>query len=193
VFKIRKVTTSFKYHLCIQLVLLSLIISPVYAERNISIIVKENEIWINGKYLKKESTLTDFTKILGDPDRVAKRKNVIYTYDDLGILLYQRPSSNVIRGISIVFGGQRFEFSPQASFRSRLFIGGDEVKKEYSKDAIFLNKGIQPTDYSRKYQHSSIKAYAGNIAILFNYAFAGDSQNIFVKDTVIDTIYLYRE
>jgi len=192
-FKTRKADTGFKYYLFIQFALSFLIATPVFAEDNISIIVEEDKIRINGKYLTKQSTLSDFKKILGEPDRVSKLKNIIHTYDELGILLYQRPSSNVIRGITVVFGGHRFKFSPQESFRGKLFLGGEEVNEEYSKEAIFLNKGIRPTEYSKKYKHADIKAYAGNIGILFNYAFAGDTKNVFVRDGVINTIYLYRE
>ena len=172
------------------------VLTQAFADSDVSISVNENGVLINEKYITKSSTLSDFTKILGKPDRVVNLKNTIYTYDDLGIILYQKPNSNVIKGVKITYGGHRFKFSSNEYFSGKIFIGGDEINEDYPKESIFLNNALQvnersASERSRTHLLTDIKAYSGNAAMIFHYAYAGESKNVFVRDNVIDTIYFY--
>jgi len=176
--------------------LCSFIGTQALADNDVSISVDEGEIRINGKYITKSSTLSDFKKILGEPDRTVNLKNTIHTYDELGVILYQKLGSNAITGITITYGGHRFKFSSNEYFSGKIFIGGDEVNEDYPKESIFLNKALyvserSASERSRMHLLTDIKAYSGSAAMIFHYAYAGESKNVFVRDNVIDTIYFY--
>lgn len=103
----------------------------------ITIEVRAGGVYIQGKPVTKNTTLSDYEAILGKPDRTTRLKNTIYTYDKLGLLLYQKPGQNSILSISLDLIKSNHKFSPNRSFQG-IFIVADRVLRTSFPQASLL-------------------------------------------------------
>lgn len=67
--------------------------------------------------------------------------NNIYTYDDYGILIYQKHNTNTISSLSINFIRQKYDFSPYNSFSGKL-IAGKTVDIRSDEEKLKKIKGL---------------------------------------------------
>jgi hypothetical protein len=87
----------------------------------VAVEVLKGSVFIEGKHVTRQTTLSEYQTILGKPDRVTRLfkdrvtplQNTIYTYDELGILLYQRPGAETVLSISLDLVKSNHEFSPK--------------------------------------------------------------------------------
>lgn len=68
--------------------------------------------------------------------------NNIYTYDDYGILIYQKHNTNTISSLSINFIRQKYDFSPYNSFSGKLIIAGKTVDIRSDEEKLKKIKGL---------------------------------------------------
>jgi hypothetical protein len=89
--------------------------------------ITKSGLRINDQDLVKSSKLSEYVAALGKPSRSTSLQNVIHTYDELGISLYQPLGSEEIISIALDFVQQSYAFSPKSPFRGTMTIGGTEV------------------------------------------------------------------
>jgi len=94
--------------------------------------VKGGAVYLKGQEIKGKSPLAAFEAILGKADRVADLANTIYTYDQLGLLLYQTRDQDIINEVVLVISAEDFAFSPKALFHGKLLIGDQVLTGEFS-------------------------------------------------------------
>jgi hypothetical protein len=114
--------------------------------------VRQGAVLIGGNRVSTATTLTEYHRILGKPDRTTRLKNNIYTYDKLGILLYQRPGEETISAISLDFVKWNYDFSPKNSFQGAFVVDGRVLRSDFPQSALPSLRGVQigPTDKTLK-------------------------------------------
>jgi len=94
------------------------------------IVINKDHIVINGNRLDSTSLIDDYIAILGKPDRKFEGANNIYTYDDLGIYIYENyHDGNKIIEVSIDFRKDReLDFSPKHKFKGIILLSEYNMK-----------------------------------------------------------------
>lgn len=105
----------------------------------LSIAIDKDGVSLNGRRLMNPPSSVVMQAIMGAPSRIQRRSasevermqqeegyspNTIYTYDQYGVCLYQRPGSTEIQSITIPLKAGEFSFSPKAAFSGILTISG---------------------------------------------------------------------
>jgi len=98
--------------------------------------VDENGLSINKNAFNMDSTLDDYIRVLGFPPRVTELMNTIYTYDDVGIRLYQPPDTNRIISVGIDFSNLSYQFSPRHTFRGVLIVSQLSIEPTLHSDSL---------------------------------------------------------
>lgn len=102
----------------------------------ITVEVREGGIFIEGKPVTRNATLSDYEAILGKPDRTTHLKNTIYAYDELGILLYKKPEEASIISISIDFIKSDHAFSPKKLFKGILVVADRVLRTSFPQSDL---------------------------------------------------------
>lgn len=106
--------------------------------------VQRGMVLICGNRVDRKTRLSEYERILGKPDRTNSLKyNTIYTYDALGILLYQRPGEETVLCISLNYCKPRFKFSPKTPFDGVFMVNGQAVGSDFSKSRVAGIRGVQ--------------------------------------------------
>lgn len=119
--------------------------------KNILIDVNKKGIFINSMQVNSKMQFSEIQSLLGVPDKIkiqskqesdnAYQKmgtniNNIYTYDKLGLLIYQKPNTKTISSIAIDFKKQSYSFSPKSTFQGILRINGTVISYYTSLQAL---------------------------------------------------------
>lgn len=103
----------------------------------VNIQIAENLIQVNGKQLDLPTSRAKVLELLGTPDRSTALANWIYTYDRLGIHLYEAPGSGIVSTISISMDPEEYAFSPKQGYTGQLKVGKMALNKHSKiEDAI---------------------------------------------------------
>jgi len=122
----------------------------------VAIEVRKGAVFIEGKQVTRQTTLSEYQTILGKPgrvtklfkDRVTPLQNTIYTYDDIGILLYQRPGEETVLSISLDLVKSNHEFSPKKPFQGIFVVDSQVLRPDFPQSALLELRAVQidPTD-----------------------------------------------
>jgi len=88
----------------------------------------------NNKKVSLDLTKDELKEVFGNPDRVTLKHNIIWTYDELGFMIYIEPQTLKILNITITFKKETLDFSPKEKFKGTLIIFGSAVT-EYTTSA----------------------------------------------------------
>lgn len=118
--------------------------SPAY----IAVEIRQGTVFIEGNRVTRETTLSEYQAILGKPDRVTRLQNSIHTYDDLGILLYQRPGEETVLSISLDLVKSNYKFSPKKSSQGIFIVDSQVLRPDFPQSALRDLRAVQidPTD-----------------------------------------------
>lgn len=89
-----------------------------------TVVINKNYIVIDGVRLDSASLLADYVAVLGEPDRKFEGVNNIYTFDELGLYIYENyHDKNKITEISFDFRkDSELDFSPTHKFKGSVFL-----------------------------------------------------------------------
>jgi len=111
-------------------------LKPRPASERIPIDIHGGTVFLKAHPITRETRVSDYEELLGKPDRVTHLKTTIYTYDDLGILLYQRPGENTVLSITLALATSDFEFYPKRAFDGALKIAGQALGPNTPQTAL---------------------------------------------------------
>jgi len=114
--------------------------SPKIEQRHLSI--SNGTFVVDGEQLLLP-TLEKVFKILGKPNRVYKKINTIYVWDQLGILGYTKPGDNTIFSITIELVNRDFEFSPKNSYLKDVIINSHSITHKSNRSDLKKSQLIQ--------------------------------------------------
>jgi len=127
-------------------------------KQNLIIEVTKQGVFINTKKIDTAIGFSELKKIIGEPSRTkiqtineinsVKEKmgalpNNIYTYDQYGILIYQKPNTKTISSITIDFLKQNHPFSPEKPFSGILKINAKKIDKSTSLLLLKVSVGLK--------------------------------------------------
>jgi hypothetical protein len=101
-------------------------------KEKISVRISGAALSINAREVPLPINTTRLVELLGRPDRITRLQNVILTWDNDGILAYERPDTDRVFQLSIALGMKRFEFWPSRRFSGVLTIDGARITPESS-------------------------------------------------------------
>lgn len=134
--------------------------------------VRAGTVFINGNRVNRTTKLAEYEKLLGKPDRVTAGKNTIYTYDKLGIRLYQRPGEATVLSISLDFVNSQFNFSPTNCFKGAFIVDGKPLRSDFAKAGLAGLRGVQIVQIDPSFKPLElpvIMASQGKIILTFQY------------------------
>lgn len=163
--------------------------TSVESVRQPKIVITPTGVIINSKPLNRPATLAQVQSVLGtasrvktdSPSEMAEKKrtmgvvsNTIYTYDKLGITVYQKPGSKYVGSLSIDFKNEGFTFSPSDNFTGTIAIGGKAIDKEFSLKELRLLPGIEVGESVIKKN----SAKYGSQDLIFDFGRLNESDNL---------------
>ncbi len=110
--------------------------------QNLTIEVTKQGVFINSKRIDTGIDFSELKKVIGEPSRtkiqttdeinsvketMGALPNNIYTYDQYGILVYQKPNTKSISSITIDFKKQNHLFSPEKPFSGIMKINAKNI------------------------------------------------------------------
>ena len=102
---------------------------PRPSAANLKIVIAEDAVTINGKAIPEKPLPAEMEAILGAPDRTLDLSNTLLVYDDLGLVLYVKPSIGRVTQLSIFYNRLDFDFMPANLYSGALSIYGQTVLK----------------------------------------------------------------
>lgn len=84
--------------------------------------INSNGLFINSNKITSQTKTTYIQSILGAPDRKFLKVNTIWTYDNMGVMIYINPENDKLESISLDFKKENFDFSPASTFSGELLI-----------------------------------------------------------------------
>jgi hypothetical protein len=129
-----------------------------------TIVINKDHIVINGTRLDSASLLSDYIVVLGEPDRKFEGANNIYTFDDLGIYLYENyHDGNKIIEVSFDFRKDYdFDFSPKHKFRGTILLPDYDLKLDKHTGIRKIRKKCE------KHQNKSLELEFGDSQFKFH-------------------------
>ncbi len=88
----------------------------------------------NDKKVTLDLNRDELKEVFGKPDRITLKHNIIWTYDELGFMIYIEPQTLKILNITINFKKETLDFFPKEKFKGTLIIFGSAVT-EYTTSA----------------------------------------------------------
>ncbi|MDB5131380.1 MAG: hypothetical protein JWR02_1129 [Mucilaginibacter sp.] len=136
------------------------LISWTSTKAQLVIDINKDGYFINEKKIEYPMPLKSLSSALGGDYRVFDGINTIYTYDQLGLRLYEPLGSRIVKSLFIDFVNGSYKFSSKQPFKGSLIINGHKIDKAFTKDSV---SNIQNLFFDRS---SSIKS--GYRAVTFN-------------------------
>jgi len=82
---------------------------------------------VHGATLALPTSLQSLTEIIGEPNRTSNKANIVYIWDDLGIVAYKNPAADKLHSIAVQFLNQGFDFSPNTNFTGKIILANGIV------------------------------------------------------------------
>lgn len=119
--------------------------------------ILKDGVALNNKQARLPVSYATLVKMIGKPSRTKKGENLIHTWDELGILAYQQPSSKQISEIHFCFKpDSSLSFSPKKPF-SELAMNGATLTADSSSDDVSA-AGFKKGDVFMQATAGSVKA-----------------------------------
>jgi hypothetical protein len=106
----------------------------------LTITVAETNLSINETEVTLPAVREDLFELLGKPTRESRLANTLLTWDELGLIAYEKPETREIRAISVVLGRRPHEFWPKELFAGTLIVDGAVVSAQSTVEEINGNK-----------------------------------------------------
>jgi hypothetical protein len=135
----------------------------------IAVEVREKGIYIQGEQFSKTSTLSDYENKLGKPDRTSRLSNTIYTYDELGILLYQKPNQDSIISVSVDLIKTNYPFSPKKAFNGIIIVADRAMRTTFQQSNLLTFKDVEIDPDDRALANPFTKVSYGKNTIILEY------------------------
>lgn len=101
--------------------------------------------YINGTKLTLPAQPNTLIELLGNTSRVvSKSANTIFVWDDLGVLAYKHPKSDIVHSLHISLGPRDYDFWPKRPFRGTLLLDDALVTPEATLESINRMKKGKP-------------------------------------------------
>ncbi len=114
-----------------------------FQPEELDINVTDDAIIINGNTLSLPCTLDAFAKLFGKPRATEPKTNVLYIWDNLGIICYAKAGSKVIFCLGLkTKPKENWEYHPNSPYIGKISINGESYEK------VMYN--AQNTDVSRR-------------------------------------------
>lgn len=147
----------------------------------LTIEISEKGLFLNSKKINLTVDYNEIKSIIGIPTKEkiqstseieeTKRKfgsipNNIYSYDDYGILIYQKAGEKEINSISIDFEKQDYAFSPSTEFSGILKINGKSIERSTSLSQLRKIEKLQMIESTVKVNRAKFNNH--NLIFEFN-------------------------
>lgn len=144
------------------------------AAPNIS--VSSSSIMIKGTKMPIVGYIADYKRVLGEPSKKHELSNNIYVYDDLGIALYENPTSKRIVDIALFYTFPDYVFTPKNLYTGKLDIDGKIVNGEMSIATV--KKTVPEQFFEQLFGMNWYKAEMGNVSVYINYLESGKMEKL---------------
>ena len=94
------------------------------------IVFKDRQLILRGKTLLFPFRLAELVAILGPCDRQWKRENILSTWDQAGIVVYEEFPNAPVISLSLSFQAKDHPFSPTCPFSGTIRFGGVELSAQ---------------------------------------------------------------
>jgi len=119
--------------------------------------ILQDGVTLNNKQARFPVSYATLVKMVGKPSRTKKGENLIHTWDELGILAYQQPSSKQVSEIHFCFKpDSSLSFSPKKPF-AELVMNGTTLTADSTSDDV-LAAGFKKGDVFMQATAGSVKA-----------------------------------
>ena len=145
-----------------------ILLSPSYGKVHyVAIEVREGNLFIEGQLINKQTPLEKYKEILGEPSRREIKANIIYTYDKLGLMIYQDPNTKNIDSLAIQLVKKDYSFSPK-SVLCGIFIVQDKVfRVQTSQESLKKYDFLKFTPEERSMRFPVTETKCGNLEIVY--------------------------
>lgn len=119
--------------------------------------ILKDGVALNNKQARFPVSYSTLVKMIGKPSRTKKGENLIHTWDELGILAYQQPSSKQVSELHFCFKpDSSLSFSPKKPF-SELAMNGATLTADSTSDDVAA-AGFKKGDVFMQATTGSVKA-----------------------------------
>ncbi|MBY0413309.1 MAG: SMI1/KNR4 family protein [Bdellovibrionales bacterium] len=112
----------------------------------IKIELSENNFLINNHSFKFPILIENLSKVLGEARRTVKKYNIIYSFDEHGIMAFSK-NDKTFDGIMLFYIKEKFDTSPKNVFEGEFILAGEEARSLKKKNPQQLVK-LFPEDDS---------------------------------------------
>lgn len=90
----------------------------------------ERELNINQKTLPFPLYVSQLAEVLGPPDREVMLENNVTTWDELGIMVYEKKRGEPVISFAVAFREMDFDFCPSTPYEGVVRFGGVDLKAD---------------------------------------------------------------
>lgn len=160
---------SFKGLFLTFLVLLNVGPSLCAQSPYVAVEIRSGKVYINGTHVTRETTIVEYKAILGPPDRTTTLSNTIYTYDSLGILLYQRHGEQSVLSISLELVPHKYKFSSKKPFQGVFVAENMALRSNFEQAALRSCAALTVSQDDTSLAMPVTKVRAGGIILIFEF------------------------
>ncbi|HEY6159909.1 MAG TPA: hypothetical protein VI112_01765 [Bacteroidia bacterium] len=100
-----------------------------------SIDITDGRVSIDGKTLD-DLSIRSFQEILGEPTKISKLANTIYTYSNCGICIYETPGTGMLNEMQVHFRHEKQDYAPKKNFKGVFTLQGKVISNGENYDNI---------------------------------------------------------
>ena len=127
-----------------KIIILVLVISFVMCSTEeqqllVELNIGSGDLSINGQTMKVPMTKDEYYRVLGKPDRVIDKSNVIHTWDKIGVWAYEKPKTGMISCLSLLLYDnpkRRLDFTPKSLFSGVLTFDGTRIGADTTPQSL---------------------------------------------------------
>jgi hypothetical protein len=142
---------------------------PAAGAPNTTVEIRQGAVFLGGNRVTRATSLADYEKILGHPDRVNRLKYTLHTYDKLGIRLYQQPAEQAVRSFSLDFVKANFDFSPSNAFGGAFIVDGRQLRTDFARSNLLSLSGFRLHSAFKTLDWPAVILVQGNLMLTFDY------------------------
>ncbi|MFM7024422.1 MAG: hypothetical protein ACKOXB_15750 [Flavobacteriales bacterium] len=164
------------------LLLTAILFSFAPASNTPSIVVKGGKIKMNKKVVTSDWSLAGFEAIIGKAERIRDGYNVTHTYDNMGIVLFEKktPTLGTISEVQVYFSApEANNVTPTGLYRGSMKVGGLALNASLTAEKMLQKlKKWKKTD---SYMDHSYRMTNKGLYIYFQF---NDSENTLIKASI---------
>lgn len=104
--------------------------------------IRNSTVYLNGTQIKLPVEANELEKLIGKADRTFEGARKVSTWDDLGLIAYQKTDDTAFIEIGVILDVKEnfFEFSPRQPFSGSFIIDGAKVTRASSLYSVNRSK-----------------------------------------------------